>query len=145
MSLPDVIVRDATPADVPQISELIAPFVAEKKLLPRTDAELVELTRNGFVAVAGDRIVGFAAVEVYSKKLAEIQCLAVCGSRQREGIGKRLVRYCIRRSRELNVLELMAISASEAFLRDCGFDYALPEQKRALFYQPRHDPPEDVD
>jgi amino-acid N-acetyltransferase len=145
MNSSDVIIRAALPTDVPQIAELIAPFVEEKKLLPRTDAELLELTRNGFVAVGGDRVVGFAAVEVYSKKLAEIQCLAVCGSRQREGIGKRLVRQCIRRSRELNILELMAISASEAFLRDCGFDYSLPEQKRALFHQPHLEQPEDLD
>jgi amino-acid N-acetyltransferase len=98
MNSSDVIIRAALSADVPQIAELIEPFVEAKKLLPRTDAELVDLTRNGFVAVADDRIVGFAAVEVYSKKLAEVQCLAVCGTRQREGIGKRLVRQCIRRS-----------------------------------------------
>jgi amino-acid N-acetyltransferase len=145
MKSPQVIIRAAVAEDVPHIAELITPFVAERKLLPRSEQELLELTRNGFVAVDGERIVGFAAVEVYSKKLAEVQCLAVCQTRQREGIGKRLVRQCIRRSRELNVLELMAISASEAFLRDCGFDYSLPEQKRALFYQPRTDPPEDLD
>jgi amino-acid N-acetyltransferase len=29
----------------------------------------------------------------------------------------------------------MAISASDEFLRKLGFDYSLPEQKRALFFQ----------
>jgi amino-acid N-acetyltransferase len=29
----------------------------------------------------------------------------------------------------------MAISASDNFLRNLGFDYSLPDQKRALFYQ----------
>ena len=29
----------------------------------------------------------------------------------------------------------MAITASEGFLRKLGFDYSLPEQKRALFCQ----------
>jgi len=30
----------------------------------------------------------------------------------------------------------MAISASDAFLKECGFDYSLPKQKRALFVEP---------
>ena len=39
------------------------------------------------------------------------------------------------RAKEKGILEVMAISASDAFLRKLGFDYSLPEQKRALFYQ----------
>jgi hypothetical protein len=29
----------------------------------------------------------------------------------------------------------MAISASDHFLKESGFDYSLPNQKRALFYR----------
>jgi len=40
----------------------------------------------------------------------------------------------------LNVMEILAISSSDRFFESCGFDYALPDQKRALFFQlrPRH-------
>jgi amino-acid N-acetyltransferase len=41
----------------------------------------------------------------------------------------------VERAREKGIMEVMAISASEGFLRQLGFDYSLPEQKRALFYQ----------
>ena len=34
-------------------------------------------------------------------------------------------------------MEVMAISSSEKFLQDLGFDYSLPDQKRALFCQLR--------
>ncbi|GIW94778.1 MAG: N-acetylglutamate synthase [Pirellulaceae bacterium] len=136
---PEILIRAANPIDVPQIRTLIAPFVEQKKLLPRSDEELTELTRNGFVAEVDKQVVGFAAVEVYSRKLAELVCLAVAEPYQGMGIGRRLVRQCIRRARELNILELMAISASDGFLKSCGFDYSLPEQKRALFYQPLAD------
>ncbi|MFN9913504.1 MAG: hypothetical protein ACK53L_13015, partial [Pirellulaceae bacterium] len=51
------------------------------------------------------------------------------------GIGSELVRHCIDRARQRGVLEVMAISASDNFLRNLGFDYSLPDQKRALFYQ----------
>jgi amino-acid N-acetyltransferase len=137
-------IRCAEFADIPQVVELIEPYIYQRKLLPRTPAELRELVPNGFVAVADKRIVGFAAVEIYSKKLAEVQCMAVAEGYQRQGIGKRLVLSCIQRARENGIRELMAITSSEDFLRDCGFDYSLPDQKKALFVQTRHgadDPP----
>jgi len=56
---------------------------------------------------------------------------------QRQGIGKLLVQACIDCAREHQVLEVMAITAAEQFFRDCGFDYALPDQKKALFINTR--------
>jgi amino-acid N-acetyltransferase len=127
--------RQATPADADMIHAILRPYVANRKLFARTEAEVVELTRHGFIAEANGRPVGFVAAEVYSRKLAEVQCLAVRSEYQGRGIGQELVARCVQRARELGVVEVMAISSSEDFLKRCGFDYALPDQKRALFYQ----------
>ncbi len=127
--------RQATPDDADMIHAILRPFVANHKLFSRTEAEVVELTRHGFIAESGGRPVGFAAVEVYSRKLAEVQSLAVRAEYQGRGIGHELVGRCVQRAKELGVVEVMAISSSEEFLQSCGFDYALPDQKRALFYQ----------
>jgi len=134
---PKVGVRGASLADVPEVARLIEPYVKQRKLLPRSEEELRDLTQNGFVAESDGQIVGFAAVDVYSKKLAEVQCLAVAKGHQRLGIGKLLVEACVKCAREHNVLELMAITASDKFLKECGFDYSLPDQKRALFINTR--------
>jgi amino-acid N-acetyltransferase len=61
--------------------------------------------------------------------------LAVADGYQGRGIGSDLVRACVDRAKDKGILEVMAISASDAFLRKLGFDYSLPEQKRALFFQ----------
>ncbi len=131
-----ILVRSATAEDLDTVQEFLEPFVVAQYLLPRTREELAALLTNAFCGWEGSRIVGFAAVEIYSRKLAEIQCLAVHGDYQRRGIGRQLVRKCIQLSRDRKILELMIISASEQFLKDCGFDYSLPNQKRALFYWP---------
>ena len=131
------VIRDATPNDVPQIAVLIEPFVARKQILPRTAEELVQLVKHGFVAEVGGNIVGFAAIEVYSRKLAELLCLGVSKQYQDRGLGRKLVEQCIERARSLHVYEVMAITADEQFFSDCGFHYILPEQKRALFIQTR--------
>ena len=133
-------IRRAHFDDLASIQALLNPFVDQRKLLRRMQAELLLLMANGYVAELTDptgetKLVGFSAVEIYSRKLGEIQCLAVAEGFQGNGIGSELVKACVERAREKGILEVMAISASEGFLRQLGFDYSLPEQKRALFYQ----------
>ena len=131
------VIRPATEADLPKVLALLRPFVEQRKLLRRTRAETAALLATGFVADQEGEIVGFSSVEIYSKKLAEIQCLAVKEGYQGQGLGSDLVRCCVELARERGIMEVMAISSSEKFLQDLGFDYSLPDQKRALFYQLR--------
>jgi len=134
---PTVIFRRATLDDLAAVNGLLGPFVTARKLLKRTQAEMELLVPSGFVASVGDRIVGFSAVEIYSRKLAEIQCLAVATGYQGHGIGSELVRRCVDLARERGVMEVLAISSSDTFLQKLGFNYSLPDQKRALFCQLR--------
>lgn len=133
-----VIIRSAAAGDIPGIAELIKPFVDEGSLLERTFDEFEELLPNFFVAVDEDgTIVGCAALEIYSRKLAEIRSLAVSPEVQGQGVGRKLVNACVERAKERNILEIMAVTASDAFFQSCGFDYTLPSLKRAVFLQTR--------
>ena len=130
-------IRPTASDDAQQVFDFLAPFVAQRKLIRRSLDEVRTLTRHGFLAEVEGVGVGFAAVEIYSRKLAEIQCLAVDPAFQKRGIGRRLVLQCLQRAREMDVMEVMVISAFDDFLRSCGFDFALPDQKKALFCQLR--------
>lgn len=131
-------IRAGRAEDVPGIILLIQSYVDEGKLLARTLNEIDELLPNFFVAVTGDgEIIGCAALEIYSPKLAEIRSLAVSREAQRLGVGRRLVNACVERARLRKVLEVMAITSSDSFFQSCGFDYTLPGEKRALFVQTR--------
>jgi len=133
-----VIIRSAAANDIPAIADLIKPFVEEGSLLERTYDEFEELLPNFFVAVDENGVlVGCAALEIYSRKLAEIRSLAVAPEVQGQGVGRKLVDACVERARERNILEIMAITASDAFFQSCGFDYTLPSLKRAVFLQTR--------
>lgn len=126
----------ATHDDLERVLIFLKPFMSGRDLLPRTSIEMELLLKHAFIAVVQNQIVGFAAVEIYSKKLAEIQCLAVTAEFRRRGVGRKLVEMCIQRARDQKVVEVMAISSSDDMFRACGFDYSLPNQKRALFIQP---------
>jgi amino-acid N-acetyltransferase len=136
-TLTNVIVRPARPDDLGALAEFIKPFVAEGKLLPRTLSELEDFLPSFFVAELDGRLIGCAALEVYSWKLAEVRSLAVAPEARGMGIGRLLVNVCVSRAREQRILEVMAITSSEDFFKSCGFDFTLPGEKKALFIQTR--------
>jgi N-acetylglutamate synthase-like GNAT family acetyltransferase len=130
-------IRPAQVADLPQLQELVDRFVQANRLLPRTADELHDLVPSGFVAIAEGHVVGFAALEIYSPKLAEIRSLAVDPGYHGRGIGRGLVSRCVQLAVSRNVLEVMAITSSDGFFKACGFDFTLPGEKKALFIQTR--------
>ena len=137
-------IKSVTQDDLSAVKQFLQPFMNSQQLLPRTLVDLKLLLRHRFKAESADgSIIGFCALEIYSMKLAEIQCLAVVESHQRRGIGRQLIEACVRRAKEEEILELLAISSSEPLFKACGFDYSLPNQKRAFFYQTRNDDSDD--
>ena len=132
-----VTIRIATAKDIAALAQFIKPFVADGKLLDRTSAEFEDLMPHFFIAEIDGEIVGCAALEIYSRKLAEVRSLAVSPRTQGLGIGKRLVTACVERARQRNIYEVMAITSSDGFFMSCGFDFTLPGEKKALFYQTR--------
>ncbi len=135
----DITIRKASPGEGGRIAEFITPFVEEGKLLPRTYDELDHLIETLFVAELEGEIVGCAALEVYSRKLAEIRSLAVSPTARGLGVGKMLVKACVELARQRDILEVMAITSSEDFFKSCGFDFTLPGEKKALFFQSKLD------
>ena len=130
-------IRSTKHEDISRLAEFIVPFVEQGKILPRTSEELDELVETGFVAVEENlEIVGFASLEIYSRKLGEIRSLVVAEHRQGIGVGKKLVSACVDRARQRNILEVMVVTSSDVFFQSCGFDFTLPGEKKALFIQP---------
>lgn len=135
---PTMTIRSARPADADRLIAFITPFVEDGKLLPRTFDELEDLLPNCFIAEnENGEILGCAALEIYSKKLAELRSLAVSPNAQGLGIGRALVRACIDLATEKGVFEVMTITSSDTFFQACGFDFTLPGEKKALFMQTR--------
>lgn len=130
-------IRPTTTEDLEAVDAFIQPFVDQKRILPRTIDELRDLLPHAFLAELDGRVVGFAALEIYSRKLAEIRSLAVDDSQRGKGIGRSLVDACLERARERNVFEVMVVTSEDAFFQRCGFHYTLPGEKRALFHQTR--------
>ena len=133
----EVTISSAEASDLVDLSDFIKPFVDSGEILPRTFDELDDLLETFFIARVDGRLVGCAALEIYSKKLCEVRSLAVDPTTQGLGIGKQLVTVCVELAMQEDVYEIMAISSAEDFFKSCGFDFTLPNLKRAFFLQTR--------
>lgn len=132
-----ILIRKATADDLDAVTAFIKQFVDDGKLLPRTYAELKELQGNLFIAEYESDIVGCAALDIYNRKLAEIRSLAVSPRVRGMGVGKQLVAECVALAHERDIFEIMAISSNDAFFHACGFDFTLPNERKAFFLQTR--------
>ena len=130
-----IAVRSAHLGDLPVIGRLMAPFVAQRELLRRTEGEMWNLLPQSFLAEVDGRAVGFAALEIYSQKLSEIQCLSYEESSLAPNVIAALLHVCLEKAREHGIIEVMAVVPPrlESTLIACGFHVILPGQKKAMF------------
>jgi len=87
-----------------------------------------------FVAHAGGRPVGCCALQIYSKRLAEVRSLAVHPEFQDRGVASKLVERCVERARERGVRELFAVTSQTSFFGRLGFA-TFRREKTAMFYE----------
>ena len=110
-----VIIRPARRGEMPRIRELIGLFPGRlvQKDLPRIP--------SFFVAEHRGTIVGCCALQVYSRRLAEVRSLAVRLEYQGQGIAVRLVEACRQRGRRRRVKQLFAVTSEPGFFERRGF------------------------
>jgi amino-acid N-acetyltransferase len=90
-------------------------------------------TPSFYVADLDGRIVGCAALQIYSRRLAEVRSLAVDPELVHSGIGRRLVEACQQRAAERGVSQVMAVTSSPAFFEKAGFS-TFKRERIALFW-----------
>lgn len=111
----EIVVRPARSGEMPSIRALIAAYPDE--LL---QADLPRIP-SFFVAERGGEIVGCCALQIYSKRLAEVRSLAVRPDCRGLGIAGRLVDACRIRGRERRVRQLFAVTSEPRFFESRGF------------------------
>lgn len=107
------------------------------RLFPRQLAQqnLPRVT-SFFVASSGSRLVGCCALQVYSKRFAEVRSLSVHPDFQDRGVASRLVQCCIERARERGIRELFAVTSQTSFFERLGFA-TFRREKTAMFRELR--------
>lgn len=124
-------IRPAGKADMPSVRELVRCF---PKQLVQRDLPRVS---SFFVAQSGERIVGCAALQIYSKRIAEVRTLAVHPDYQSRRIATRLVAACCARAADRGIKEVFAVTSQTAFFETLGFS-TFRRERTAMFWEPMH-------
>lgn len=114
-------IRKIKISDIKQIQKLINDFARKEEMLPRPLNELYEGVRDFYVCEEDGEIVGVCGLRILWEDLAEIRSLAVRKEYQGQGIGKSLVKRCLREAKELGITRVFALTYQDAFFKRLGF------------------------
>ena len=114
-------VGKASITDVPQMHKLINSFADKGEMLSRPLSEIYENIRDYFIVKDGERVIACAALHVNWSDLAEIRSVAVAEDSQRQGIGDRLIRACLKDAKKLGIPTVFCLTYKPGFFEKLGF------------------------
>ncbi|MDP1852891.1 MAG: N-acetyltransferase [Candidatus Omnitrophota bacterium] len=114
-------IRKAETTEIKQVQKLINEFAKREEMLPRSLNDLYENIRDLFVCEDRGQIKGACALHILWEDLAEIRSLAVSEELQGKGIGKRLLKTCLKEAKELGIKRVFALTYQPEFFRKTGF------------------------
>lgn len=123
----------ATLNDIKDMQSLVLDEVKKGVILFRSDDEVATNIRSYTLAKDNEKVVGYVALHIHSPKLAEVRSLIVDESYQGKGIGKELVKRCIKEAKDIGIKELFTLTYKKEFFEKVGFEEIakekLPEHK----------------
>ena len=125
-------VRQATLADVDSLMDMIEYWAKQGQNLPRKKNDIIRGIQTFAVCVKDDKVVGCACLYVYDSGLAEIRSLGVSPVIQRQGQGRAIVNYLLKRASKMFIQRVFVLTRSPEFFSKVGFQKtvieALPEK-----------------
>lgn len=114
-------IRKAKISDLKQAHKLINDFAKRGQMIPRSLNELYETVRDFVICEVDGTACGVCSLHIMWDDLAEIRSLAVERRFQGRGIGRHLVKHCIREARNLGIKRIFALTYHPEFFRKLGF------------------------
>jgi len=116
-------------SDITQMQYLVKNEVKEGVILNRTDDEIATHIRSYVLAKDNGKIVGYTALHVHSKRLAEIRSLIVEESYRGQNIGQRMVAFTLTEAKEIGIEEdVLVLTYLPVFFEKLGFKEMNKEQ-----------------
>ena len=124
----------ATLSDIPAMQALVVSEVKEGIILNRSEDEVATNIRSYVLAKEGERIVGYTALHIHSRRVAEIRSLIVDAGYRSQKIGQRMIEFTLAEAKALGVTEeVLVLTYLPLFFEKLGFTEiskeSIPEHK----------------
>ena len=119
--------------DIDSMQELVKEDIQNGIILFRSDNEVATNIRSYTVIKDKNSIVGYGALHIHTKTLAEVRSLVIDLQYRSKGLGSKLVKKMLEEGRELGVKQVFTLTYKKEFFERLGFNEiekeSLPEQK----------------
>jgi len=92
-------------SDIPAMQILVASEVKDGIILNRSEDEVATNIRSYVLAKEGNKLLGYTALHIHSKRLAEIRSLVVDAAYRGQKIGQKMVQFTLDEAKDLGVEE----------------------------------------
>ena len=121
-------------SDIPVMRALVSSEVKEGIILDRSEDEVATNIRSYVLAKEDGKLVGYTALHIHSKRLAEIRSLIVDEAYRGKKIGQRMVEFTLEEAKALGVEEdVLVLTYLPDFFQKLGFQEinkeVIPEHK----------------
>jgi len=121
-------------SDIPAMQALVVGEVKDGVILNRTEDEVATNIRSYVLAKDKSELVGYTALHVHSKRLAEIRSLIVDEEYRGQKVGQRMVEFALQEAKDLGVEEdVLVLTYLPLFFEKLGFNEInkehIPEHK----------------
>jgi argininosuccinate lyase/amino-acid N-acetyltransferase len=113
--------RQARADDLDAICWLVDHWSQHGENLPRSREDILKAILDFGVAVVDGKIVGCAALWIYTPQLAEIRSLGVHPDHHGKGVGQGLVRYFLQLAGQLHIPKVFVLTRAPKFFEKAGF------------------------
>ncbi|MGD9971071.1 MAG: N-acetyltransferase [Sulfuricurvum sp.] len=115
------------------MQQLVAPEVESGVILSRSNDEIATNIRSYFLALDGEKVVGFVALHIHSPNLAELRSMIIDPDYRGQNIGSTLVINACEEGQRLGLKEVLALTYQQRFFERLGFveipKETIPEHK----------------
>ena len=92
-------------SDIPAMQALVVSEVKDGIILDRTEDEVATNIRSYVLAKDGDKLVGYTALHIHSRRLAEIRSLIVDEAYRGQNVGQSMVQFTLDEAKNIGVEE----------------------------------------
>ncbi len=92
-------------SDIPAMQAMVVSEVKDGIILNRTEDEVATNIRSYVLAKEGNKLVGYTALHIHSKRLAEIRSLIVDEAYRGQKVGQRMVQFALDEAKDIGVEE----------------------------------------
>ncbi|SFZ97812.1 N-acetylglutamate synthase [hydrothermal vent metagenome] len=108
--------------DIPEMQALVVDEVKDGIILNRSEDEVATNIRSYVIAKSEGKIVGYTALHIHSKRLAEIRSLIVDKNFRGQKIGQKMVEFTLKEAKEIYVEEdVLVLTYLPEFFTKLGF------------------------